>query len=97
LQLGREEQQQLRSISLASTIPVAMEHWSRSFSKQVPLTDEILDLHDRFVGSIFNKARRRRDEALSDFHRISPAEGPTQLTWMPVTREFAATNDWKPL
>ncbi len=27
------------------------------------LTDEILDLHDRFVGSIFNKARRRRDEA----------------------------------
>jgi hypothetical protein len=26
------------------------------------LTDEILDLHDRFVGSIFNKARRRRDE-----------------------------------
>jgi hypothetical protein len=25
------------------------------------LTDEILDLHDRFVGSIFNKARRRRD------------------------------------
>jgi hypothetical protein len=27
------------------------------------LTDEILDLHDRFIGSIFNKARRRRDEA----------------------------------
>jgi TnpA family transposase len=27
------------------------------------LIDEILDLHDRFVGSIFNKARRRRDEA----------------------------------
>jgi TnpA family transposase len=27
------------------------------------LTDEILDLHDRFVGSIFNRARRRRDEA----------------------------------
>ena len=27
------------------------------------LTDKILDLHDRFVGSIFNKARRRRDEA----------------------------------
>ena len=27
------------------------------------LTDEILDLHDRFVGSIFNKARRKRDEA----------------------------------
>jgi hypothetical protein len=27
------------------------------------LTDEILDLHDRFVGSISNKARRRRDEA----------------------------------
>jgi TnpA family transposase len=27
------------------------------------LTDEILDLHDRFVGSIFNKARRRRDDA----------------------------------
>jgi hypothetical protein len=26
------------------------------------LTDEILDLHDRFVGSI-NKARRKRDEA----------------------------------
>ena len=26
------------------------------------LTDEILDPHDRFVGSIFNKARRRRDE-----------------------------------
>jgi len=29
------------------------------------LTDEIRDLHDRFVGSIFNKARRRRDEAFS--------------------------------
>ena len=29
------------------------------------LTDEVLDLHDRFVGSIFNKARRKRDEALS--------------------------------
>jgi hypothetical protein len=27
------------------------------------LTDGILHLHDRFVGSIFNKARRRRDEA----------------------------------
>jgi hypothetical protein len=27
------------------------------------LTEEILDLHDRFVGSIFNKAHRRRDEA----------------------------------
>ena len=27
------------------------------------LTDEILDLHDRFIGSIFNKARRRRNEA----------------------------------
>ena len=27
------------------------------------LTDEILDLHDRFIGSILSKARRRRDEA----------------------------------
>jgi TnpA family transposase len=27
------------------------------------LTDETLDLHDRFIGSMFNKARRRRDEA----------------------------------
>ncbi len=27
------------------------------------MTDAILDLHDRFIGSIFNKARRRRDEA----------------------------------
>ncbi len=27
------------------------------------LTDEILDLHDRFIGSLFNKARHKRDEA----------------------------------
>jgi TnpA family transposase len=27
------------------------------------LTDEILDLHDRFIGSLFNKAKRKRDEA----------------------------------
>jgi hypothetical protein len=27
------------------------------------LTDEILDLHDRFIGSLFNKAKRKHDEA----------------------------------
>jgi hypothetical protein len=27
------------------------------------LTDEILDLHDRFIGSLFNKAKRKYDEA----------------------------------
>jgi hypothetical protein len=27
------------------------------------LTDEILDLHERFIGSLFNKAKRKHDEA----------------------------------
>jgi hypothetical protein len=27
------------------------------------LTDEILDLHDRFIGSLFNKAKRKHDDA----------------------------------
>jgi hypothetical protein len=27
------------------------------------LTDEILDLHDRFIGGLFNKAKRKHDEA----------------------------------
>jgi len=26
------------------------------------LTDEILDLHDRFIGGLFNKAKRKHDE-----------------------------------
>lgn len=30
---------------------------------------------------------------LSDFHGISRAEGPTQLTWMPVTQELSESFD----
>jgi hypothetical protein len=30
----------------------------------------ILDLHERFVGSIFNKARRRRDEAFQSSGKV---------------------------
>jgi TnpA family transposase len=39
------------------------------------LTDEILDLHDRFVGSIFNKARRRRDEAFQSSGKAINGKG----------------------
>ena len=59
-----KERPQPRSISPASMIHAVTELSLRFCSKQaLTLTDEILDLHDRFVGSIFNKARRRRDEA----------------------------------
>jgi len=34
-----------------------------SLEMTATLTDEILDLHDRFIGSLFNKAKRKHDEA----------------------------------